>query len=319
MTGTGSQALLQRPISVAGTATIQTTMNFQNNPTMTVAGQTIIDGSTTGTGTISSGSFDFQFGTISACLAGGSLTKDTSGTATLSGSNTYTGPTTISQGKLTIDGTLTNSAVSVTGGTLGGAGYLNSVTVNAGGTLAPGDPLGLLHLGGNLVLAASGTMDFELDGVSTDDEVSMPLGSLTFNGQQFSNFGFTWTNGFGPGTYTLVNAKSISGLGSNLSGTIDGLPATLSVSNNNLMLTVVPEPSTAALLGVGLLGLVGWAWRRRLRKTETWYQWASSDCTSDNSALIEGLLHAARWRLSGYTQGLTTFRSESVDAEVVGT
>ena len=34
-------------------------------------------------------------------------------------------------------------------------------------------------------------MDFDLDGVSTDDEVSMPSGSLTFSGQQFSNFGFT--------------------------------------------------------------------------------------------------------------------------------
>ena len=35
----------------------------------------------------------------------------------LTGSNTYTGPTTISQGKLVVDGWLTNSAVSVNGGT----------------------------------------------------------------------------------------------------------------------------------------------------------------------------------------------------------
>ena len=43
-----------------------------------------------------------------------------------SGSNSYTGPTTISQGKLTVDGSLTNSAFSVNGGTLGGTGYLTS-------------------------------------------------------------------------------------------------------------------------------------------------------------------------------------------------
>ena len=202
MTGTGSQALLQRPISVAGTATIQTTMNFQNNPTMTVAGQTIIDGSTTGTGTISSGSFDFQFGTISACLAGGSLTKDTSGTATLSGSNTYTGPTTINQGELVVDGLLHQFGRQRQRRHLGRHGLSWQRSVCAGGTLAPGDPQGVLQLSGNLALASGAVMAYDLDGVSTDDEVSMPSGTLTFSGQQFSNFGFTWTAGFGPGTYT---------------------------------------------------------------------------------------------------------------------
>ena len=207
--------------------------------------------------------------TFSGAIQGGgtlgmiSLTISGVGTQVLAGSNSYSGATTIGQGKLVVDGWLSNSAVSVNGGTLGGMGHLGSVTVDASGTLAPGDPQGVLNLSGNLVLAAGAAMDFELDGVSTDDEVSMPLGSLTFTGQQFSNFGFTWSAGFGPGTYMLVNAESISGLGSNLSGTIDGLPATLSVSNNNLMLTVVPEPGTLALFGVGVGCLVGAGYVRR--------------------------------------------------------
>ena len=146
----------------------------------------------------------------------------------LAGSNTYGGPTTISQGKLLVDGWLANSAVTVDSGTLGGTGYLSGGTVNAGGTLAPGDPLGVLSLSGNLVLTAGTAMDFDLDGVSTDDEISMPWGTLTFNGQQFSDFHFAWTDGFGPGTYTLINANSITGLAST-SGTIDGYPATLAV------------------------------------------------------------------------------------------
>ncbi len=227
-----------------------------------VAGTSILD---TGSLTVGDSSSTTFSGSISG--AGGSLTKAGSGTLNLGGSNTYTGPTTISQGKLVADGWLTNSAVSVNGGTLGGTGYLSSVTVNVRGTLAPGDPLGVLHLSGNLVLAAGAAMDFDLDGVSTDDELSMPSGSLTFSGQQFSNFGFTWSAGFGPGTYTLVNAKSISGLGSNLSGSIDGLPASLSVSNNDLLLTVVPEPSTSALFGAGVVGLIGWVWQKRSRNS----------------------------------------------------
>ena len=36
------------------------------------------------------------------------------------------------------------------------------------------------------------------------------------------------------------------------------------------------------------------------------------------SALIEGLLHAARWRSAGFVQSLMTFRLESGEAEVVG-
>ncbi len=198
----------------------------------------------------------------------GSLNKIGSGTLNLAGSNTYTGATTVSQGKLLVDGWLTNSAVSVnSGGTLGGTGNLGSVTVSSSGSLSPGDSLGVLHLSGNLTLLAGAAMDYELDGFSTDDEISMPSGLLTLSGQQFSDFHFSWTNGFGPGTYTLVNAQSITGLGSNTSGTIDGLPATLVVqgsgNNQDLVLSVTPEPGTLVLLAVGTIGLVGYGLRRR--------------------------------------------------------
>ena len=197
----------------------------------------------------------------------GALTKVGSGVLALSGSNTCSGPTTINQGKLVVDGSLASPVTVNSSGTLGGTGYLGSVTVSASGTLAPGDPLGVLNVGGNLILESGAWMDYELDGISTDDEVSVPSGTLTFNGQGFSNFGFTWTGGFGPGTYTLVNAESISGLGSNLSGSIDGLPATLSVhgsgNNQDLVLNVTPEPSTFAMLAAGAIGLVGYGWRRR--------------------------------------------------------
>ena len=59
------------------------------------------------------------------------------------------------------------------------------------------------------------------------------------------------------GTYYLIESGSApSGtLGTITSGTIDGYPASLAVQNDNLVLTVVPEPGTLALLGVGAVGL----------------------------------------------------------------
>ena len=131
-----------------------------------------------------------------------------------------------------------------------------------------------MNISGGLNLLSGADMDYDLDGFSTDNEVSLPSGTLSMHGQQFSNFNFTTASGFGPGSYVLVYAASISGsLGSNTSGTIDGLPASLAVQGNNLVVNVVPEPSALALLGVGLLAC---AWRRRkqtgVRPKDGWLQ-----------------------------------------------
>ena len=141
---------------------------------------------------------------------GGGLTKTGSGILALTGVNTYSSSTTVNQGILYVNGSLASPVTVNSGGTLGGTGNLTSVAVNAGGHLSPGDAPGDLSLSGNLILASGAMMDFLLDTPSLSDEIYMPSANVTLNGQSFSNFNFPYGAGFGPGTYTLIDAALIA-------------------------------------------------------------------------------------------------------------
>ena len=71
---------------------------------------------------------------------GGSLVKTGSGTLTLSGINSYTGPTNVDAGALIVDGSIAPSSLTTVqaGALLGGNGTVGSTIIAAGGTLAPG-------------------------------------------------------------------------------------------------------------------------------------------------------------------------------------
>ncbi|BCM21200.1 beta strand repeat-containing protein [Mesorhizobium sp. J8] len=135
---------------------------------------------------------------------GGSLAKLGSGTLTLSGTNTYTGATTVDAGVLRVNGSLGNTAVGVnSSGTLSGVGTIaGPVTVD--GTVAPGNSPGTLTVG-SLTLNAGAKLDYELgipgtigNGVNDLIEVN---GDLTLDG----TLNITDVGGFGPGVYRLIN------------------------------------------------------------------------------------------------------------------
>jgi len=112
-----------------------------------------------------------------ASVAG--LTKRGAATLTVSGDNTYSGPTTVYEGTLLVSntagsGTGTGSVTVKTGGTLGGGGTIaGAVTANAGGTIAPGGSAGTLNVG-TVAIPSSVTMDagaiynWEFDGTRGD-------------------------------------------------------------------------------------------------------------------------------------------------------
>ena len=101
-----------------------------------------------------------------------SLVKAGTGTATLSGTNDYTGATTVSAGTLQLGvagtGSITSATTVNTGATLAGTGTSTAaVTVASGGTLAPGDTggaaIGVLTSNADLTIAAGGTLSVQID------------------------------------------------------------------------------------------------------------------------------------------------------------
>jgi fibronectin-binding autotransporter adhesin len=109
--GHATNTLAGGPVTVNGAGAV---LSIGNN-TDTVGVVTLVSGSISGTGgTLTGTSYAMQSGSASANLAGGgtvTLTKSTSGIVTLSGTNTYTGTTTVTGGVLRL-----NSANALPGG-----------------------------------------------------------------------------------------------------------------------------------------------------------------------------------------------------------
>jgi autotransporter-associated beta strand protein len=218
--------------------------------------------------------------------AGGlSLTKISSGTLTLAGSNTYTGATTVSAGTLLINGdqTLATGAVNVSSGaTLGGSGTIGgTTTISSGGTLAPGNSPGVITFKSALTLA--GATNMELNGTTlgtTYDGINTGTGLLTYGGTLTLTFGssfltggetfdlFTIGTGGSTGSFSSVSIAGsyVTGLTNTAgvwSGTVGSLNFAFTQATGELLVTsAIPEPSTYAAI-FGSLALVGVVWKRR--------------------------------------------------------
>ncbi|RTL99911.1 MAG: autotransporter outer membrane beta-barrel domain-containing protein [Hyphomicrobiales bacterium] len=163
----GSGAVVQQG---TGSTTLTNTNSYGGGTTIS-AGTLIGQATSFGSGNILDNAalvFDQPANaTFSAVISGtGTLTKTGLGNLSLTGINTLNGPTTIEAGKLSVDGSLANSTVTILdGGALGGNGTVGSTTLQAGGVIAPGNSIGQLTIQGNFA-GAGGTVEIEaiLDG-----------------------------------------------------------------------------------------------------------------------------------------------------------
>jgi len=115
----------------------------------------------------------------------GSLEKIGSGTLILSGTNTYTGTTTVNGGILRVDGDISQSSLTTVnaGGALFGAGIVGNTTIAGGGIFAPGDggPGSSMLVLGDLALQ-SGAVYLVQVGSGTTASFANVLGNVGLNG-----------------------------------------------------------------------------------------------------------------------------------------
>ena len=139
-------------------------------------------GSSIGTVGLGSGALTVGAGNFAGVIgdgafgAGGTLTKNTTGTLTLSGANTYTGNTNINNGTLVLNGSVQSPAVFVNfSGTLMGTGTAAHILINAG-VFSPGNSAGTFHIGGNFFQTGAGTTVIEIGGAGAGEHDLITVG-----------------------------------------------------------------------------------------------------------------------------------------------
>ena len=267
---TSPYALSNAVVNVAGTGT---------SANLTWSGITsIVLGGLSGAGNIALGANQLTVGQngsstiFSGALSGpGALVKNGTGTFTLSGPNTYTGATSVSNGTLLVHGNNLPASGAVTvvnGATLGGNGSLGgATTIQSGGRLSPGASIGAITFSNTLSLG--GTTFMEISRAPLTNDVLNKTGTLIYGGALVvTNLAGTLAAG---DSFKLFNAANYSGA---FAGFV--LPALTGnlVWNTNLLKTsgtlsvaayVPPVIGTLAINGTSLNlagsgGIAGWTY-----------------------------------------------------------
>lgn len=213
---------------------------------------------------------------------GVSLVKAGSGTWTIdstAAAHTYTGATTVSAGKLVVNGNISTSSLTTvaSGATIGGSGTVGALTISTGGFINPGNSPGILTVDGAYI--QNGQFNLEIDGLTAGngagfhDQVVVN-GTVTLGASSILNIesfaGFTPVNG--TLLFILLNNDSdaVSGTFSGLAqgatvGSYLGYDWRISYEANSLGSTftggndialqayVIPEPKAALLGAIGVL------------------------------------------------------------------
>ena len=141
----------------------------------------------------------------------GSITKTGSGILVLTATNNYTGPTTISNGTLLVQGYITGPASVSSGGTLGGTGLVKGPVTSAG-TVAPGASAGTLTLANSYTQTVNGTLSIEIGGLVAPTDYDQLI--VSNNAALAGKLQVSLINGFMPSvgdTFIVLKAAALGG------------------------------------------------------------------------------------------------------------
>jgi autotransporter-associated beta strand protein len=250
-------------LNLAGPASGQASLTFAQGGFITNTasrslnvggGATLVFGSSVGMGTFDivgataannrsvniSGAGDVIFNSIIRDNASGSAADFTggvimngNGTLTLNAANLYTGHTTVNSGRLRVNNSTGWGSglgpVNVNGGVLSGSGFIAGATVvAAGGTLSPGNGIGLLSFNNKLTLGGSTTLEIngptrgtQHDGVAVGGDLvqggdlSIAFGAASAAGASYELFA---VNGTVSGDFSSVALTGSHSTALSLSG-----------------------------------------------------------------------------------------------------
>jgi len=230
-------------------------------------------------------------GVISGTSTTVAVAKRGPGRLILANDNTYLGPTNVNAGTLLVNGTTASQrAYTVAdGATLGGTGSIglaagSAFTAVSGATVAPGQSVGTLTVGGSLVLDAGSTLAIEIEGLGTGqyDRLVVAGAANTVTLGDGALLALDIASGLPPAAvgaalYILDNQTSSAVLGAfqydegDLVGVFAGKRWQITYradtgagisGGNDIALVAIPEPSLAALL----LAMAPLVVRRRARR-----------------------------------------------------